>query len=193
MRDRALLFKRAVTEGFAAAVARGFLAAFTRLRQCSSFLVSRCKHALHYEIFLSRTSTATSCSPRPRRSLFIISTRSARLPHSHFFFFLAVSVCEDRRVHAAEHLEHNYLATIFLPSLPAADRQGSYCSLIYIVCFGQTPGGGGLRRPLKTPELCIRWVSRHVPRFAPGQTKPALTEKQMLSAVVGCQTPSDVW
>lgn len=65
--------------------------------------------------------------------------------------------------------------------------------VLSIVCFGQTPGGGGLPRPLKTPELCIRWVSRHVPRFAPGQTKPALTEKQMLSAVVGCQTPSDVW
>lgn len=40
MRDRALLFKRAVTEGFVAAAAQGFLATFTRLRQCSSLLVS---------------------------------------------------------------------------------------------------------------------------------------------------------
>lgn len=87
MRDRALLFKRAVKEDFAAAVAQGFLATFTRLRQCSSFLVSRSKHALHYDIFLSPTSTATSCSPQPWRSLFIIPTRTARLPHSHFFSF----------------------------------------------------------------------------------------------------------
>lgn len=154
MRDRALLFKRAVTEGFAATVAQGFPATFARLRQCSSFLVSQSKHAFHDEIFLSRTSTATSCSPQPRRSLFIIPTRSARLPHSHFFFFLAVSVCEDRRVHAAEHLELNYLATSFLLSLPTADRQGSDCGFIDIVCFGQTPRGGGLPRPLRSLGMC---------------------------------------
>lgn len=190
MRDRALLFKRAVTEGFAATVAQGFLATFTRLRQCSSFLVSRCKHALHYEIFLSRTSTATSCSPQPWHLLFIISTRSARLPHSHFVLFFGSFLF----VKTGGYMLPNIWGSIiwlraFYPRFPQRIDKVVIVVLSISCALGLwTPGGGGLLQPLITPELCIRWLCRHVPHIAPGHTKPALIEKQMLSAVVGCFT-----